>query len=298
MKIFEEIKLLDHGYIKLLDCMPHPNTSITPEQAIVDAARVSYSAGTVRKRSDSALIRYLMRNWHTSVFEQVELKFIVKMPLFVAAQWHRHRTQQFNQESARYSVIQNEIYLPELTRISLQGTDNKQGSGESFSQKESKLAQSIIKDSVASSYKNYEELINLGVARELARGVLPTNTYTTCYAKANLLNWLKFCNLRSDSHAQEEIRVYSQAIESIIEEYAPIVYQAYKDYWINSLTLSKNELDLLRDFIAQYMESNTSDLNKVIENLDDEVIEYYSLSKGELREVKTKLKEVLFSNEK
>lgn len=295
MQIFEKIDILDHGYIKLLDCMPHPNTSITPEQAIVDAARVSYSAGTVKKRSDQALIRYLMRNWHTSVFEQVELKFIVKMPLFVAAQWHRHRTQQYNQESARYSIIQNEIYVPELTRIALQGTNNKQGSGDNYTEADSKLIQGIIDSSTNDSYDRYEQLINLGVARELARGVLPTNTFTTCYAKANLLNWLKFCNLRSDSHAQHEIRVYSQAIESIIKEYAPDVYQAYQDYWINSKSFSFNELSMLKDLISTHVTLNNQ-LDSILESLDEEHVEYYKLSKGELREFKIKTKE-LFSSE-
>ena len=291
LKIFEEKKILGEGSIKLMNCMPHPATLITPEQAIVDAARVSYSHGTVKKRTDNALIGYLMRHWHTSVFEQVELQFRVTAPMYVFRQWHRHRTQSYNEISGRYSVILDNFELPALERFRHQDSNNKQSSSDSLID-EPETARSLMEASFNSSYVNYEKLIELGVSREVARSVLPAATYTTCYAKGNLLNWFKFCLLRSDSHAQEEIRLYSCAIEDIIAEYAPVAYDAFVKYWKNSISYSTEELRIISyllnnsDLTNQLLEANDSS-DGFLGKLD------LSMSAGEFKEFRNKILETI-----
>lgn len=236
--IEEKREVLNGGFVRLVDVMGD-------DSSIVQMARVSYGEGTKTVREDRGLIRYLMRNFHTSPFEGVEFKFHVKAPLFVMAQWHRHRTASLNQQSARYSEMPTDYYIPEESRIQKQSKDNKQGSGEAFTETEARGIRIQMMNSSRNSYEVYQKHLEKGVARELARNSMPVSGYTEMYWKMDLHNLFHFLQLRMDPHAQYEIRVYADAIAEIIKEYVPIAWEAFEDYRLNSITLSRMEIEAL-----------------------------------------------------
>jgi len=241
------IKVLDKGFVSLVDYMGN-------DDAIVQAARVSYGEGTKTKREDRGLIRYLLRNEHMSPFEMVEFKFHMKMPLFVARQLVRHRTASMNEISGRYSILKDEAYVPENEQIKTQSTNNKQGRGESL---RSGLAEQIKNDFIFeqdTSFNNYNNYILDNVARELARINLPLSTYTEMYWKMDLRNLMNFLKLRLDSHAQYEIRVYAEAIFTLIEDIMPVTMEAFKDYVLESKIFSKQEVKALREIIEYFFQ--------------------------------------------
>lgn len=238
-----EIKCLDHGFVRLVDYMGS-------DSAIVQAARVSYGEGTKKISEDKSLIRYLMRNKHTSPFEMVEFKFHVKLPIFIARQWIRHRTANVNEYSGRYSEMKDECYLPEIDQLRKQGTLNKQGSSEdALTEKDSLLVLESMKRSQTDDFEKYKSYLDLGIAREISRINLPLSTYTEWYWKIDLHNLFHFLRLRLDHHAQYEIRVYGEAIAKIIKEIVPIAYEAFEDYTLNCANFSRIELTALKAMI-------------------------------------------------
>ena len=243
-KILFHQDILDKGFIRVVDQMGN-------DSAIVQAARVSYGIGTKNVSEDRGLIRYLMRHHHTTPFEMCEIKFHVKLPIFVARQWIRHRTASVNEYSARYSILDNEFYTPAVDNFQLQSTDNKQGRGKDFSFSEATELKSMIETSNNWQYALYEELLEKDLARETARMVLPTNIYTQWYWKVNLHNLFHFLQLRADPHAQMEIRVYAEAICNYVETWVPVAYEAFYDYRLNARTFSRMELDILTKYLIQ-----------------------------------------------
>jgi len=218
--LYGDTKVLDKGFVKIVDVMGN-------DSSIVESARVSYSKGTKTKRKDDKLINYLLTNKHWTPFEMVVFKFHVKLPIFVARQWMRHRAGTFNEISARYSEMENQFYIPELTRMQKQSSENKQGSGEQLDYEYKKLCNSIIKRTCESSFKEYETLLKLGLSRELSRIVLPVNLYTEFYWKVDLRNLFNFISLRSDNHAQYEIKQYSDVILDKIKHFVPVAFESY-----------------------------------------------------------------------
>ena len=234
----DAIKCLDKGFVRLVD-------SMGGDDAIVQSARVSYGKGTSKVSQDRGLIRYLMRHRHTTPFEMVEFKFHCKMPIFVARQWVRHRTANINEYSLRYSEARDEFYYPDPDNIEFQSALNKQGRmGEVDSELKEKV-QKYFKEISERSFAIYSELNDAGVARELARAILPVNLYTEWYWKNDLHNLLHFIGLRSDGHAQYEIRVFSDAMASFVKNVAPFAWEAYQDYVVKGMRFSKIEQSLL-----------------------------------------------------
>ena len=235
--------VLDHGFVRVIDYMGN-------DQAIVQAARVSYGEGTKKARDDSALIRYLMRHWHSTPFEMCEVKFHVKLPVFVARQWIRHRTANVNEYSARYSIMDKEFYIPKEDNLAAQSKKNNQGRGFVLEGEEAYKVLEILKSDSSRSYKNYEQLLSQdgqqGLARELARMNLPMNIYTQWYWKVDLHNLFHFLRLRADDHAQYEIRVYADTILKIVSDWVPIAFQAFKDYRIGGIHLSAIAADIIK----------------------------------------------------
>jgi len=266
-----EYKCLDHGFVRLVDWMGD-------DSSIVQAARVSYGKGTKSVSEDTALIRYLMRNLHTSPFEMVEFKFHVKLPIFVARQWIRHRTANVNEYSGRYSEMPDEFYLPEPDQLRLQSTLNKQGRGETTINHSSEVI-SRMKLTQEKLFQEYSELLSTGLAREIARINLPLSNYTEWYWKIDLHNLFHFLRLRLDSHAQYEIRVYAEAIAKIIKQIVPIAYQAFEDYILEAIRFSRNELNALKLLIHKELPS------------DDKLAEL-GLSKREIQEFKEKITKI------
>ena len=233
----DAIKCLDKGFIRLVDSMGGAD-------AIVQAARVSYGQGTSKVSQDRGLIRYLMRHRHTTPFEMVEFKFHCKMPIFVARQWVRHRTANINEYSLRYSEARDEFYFPDPEHIQFQSALNKQGrSGEVPLELKQKVLD-YFKEISERSFTMYQELNEAGIARELARSLLPVNIYTEWYWKNDLHNLLHFIGLRSDSHAQYEIRVYSDAMVEFVKAVAPFAWEAYQDYVVHGMRFSRIEQNL------------------------------------------------------
>lgn len=238
-------KLGTHGFVSLVDVMPSliPEGS-TGDYAIVQAARVSYGDGTKKVNDDENLLRYLWRQQHTSPFEMCSVKFHVKTPIFVERQWVRHRTATINEISGRYSILRDEFYRP--TRVGYQSTNNKQGTSiESVPTNVSNNYYEML-DMTNDIYKKYLELIEQGVSREVARIALPVSIYTEFYWKANLLNTLKFLRLRMDPHAQFEIREYANAMYEMLKPIFPYTMKAFEDYTLNTVTLSKLEIEALK----------------------------------------------------
>ncbi|MED5371513.1 MAG: FAD-dependent thymidylate synthase [Myxococcota bacterium] len=243
-RLYEPTMLLDHGFVRVVDYMGD-------DSAIVQAARVSYGKGTKKVRQDRGLIRYLMRHRHTTPFEMCELKLHVKLPIFVARQWIRHRTANVNEYSARYSVLDREFYLPDPEHIALQSTDNKQGRGDTLSAEQSAQVLDLLKADAIQSYGTYKSLMDEhGLARELARMNLPVNFYTQWYWKIDLHNLLHFLSLRMHPHAQYEIRVYADAIADYVKDWVPAAYEAFNDYRVGGAFFSAQGLAVIRKMIA------------------------------------------------
>ncbi|MBH51086.1 MAG: thymidylate synthase (FAD) [Candidatus Marinimicrobia bacterium] len=234
----DAIKCLDKGFVRLVD-------SMGGDDAIVQSARVSYGKGTTKLSQDRGLIRYLMRHRHTTPFEMVEFKFHCKMPIFVARQWVRHRTANINEYSLRYSEARDEFYYPDPDHIEFQSSINKQGRMGEVDSDLKKKVQNYFKEISERSFEIYSELNEAGVARELARAILPVNLYTEWYWKNDLHNLLHFIGLRSDGHAQYEIRIFSDAMASFVKEVAPFAWEAYQDYVVKGMRFSKIEQSIL-----------------------------------------------------
>jgi len=235
--------VLDHGFVRAIDYMGD-------DSAIVQAARVSYGAGTKHVSNDEGLIRYLMRHWHSTPFEMCELKLHVKLPVFVARQWIRHRTANVNEYSARYSILDREFYIPEPAQLAAQSTVNNQGRGAVLEGAEAARVLALLKSDAAQMYDHYEEMLSQegqqGLARELARMNLPMNIYTQCYWKTDLHNLFHFLRLRADAHAQYEIRVYAEAIAKMVADWVPLAFGAFEDYRMGGVNLSGKAVDALK----------------------------------------------------
>lgn len=244
-RMYTPIPCLDHGFVRLIDYMGN-------DAAIVQAARVSYGEGTKKVRQDRGLIRYLLRNAHTSPFEMCEIKLHCKMPIFVARQWVRHRTASLNEISARYSVLDNEFYLPSPEDIAVQAKNNRQGRGDTLTPEQSAMVLEMLKRDATNAYSTYEALLGeeYGLARELARMNLPVNWYTQWYWKIDLHNLLRFLRLRMDAHAQYEIRVFADAIAALVADWVPLTWEAFSDFRVGGRFLSRHEVAVLRDALA------------------------------------------------
>ena len=243
------IKCLDKGHVTILDVMPRlvPDDRKTADYAIVQAARVSYGDGTKTINEDRGLIRYLLRQKHTTPFEMIEIKFNVKMPIFIARQMVRHRTANINEYSGRYSMMKDEFYKPEIENVRQQSSVNKQGSGESINEVDASNFIEKIDSICNQSYEEYEKAIQNGVAREQARMLLPVNLYTEWYWKVDLHNLLHFLALRCDAHAQWEIRVFANAMLELIKPIVPWAIEAWEDYHEHrgAIRLTKLEVDAM-----------------------------------------------------
>ncbi len=239
-----EYKILDHGFVRLVDYLGG-------DQRVVQAARVSYGEGTKSYRKDKGLIDYLMRNQHTSPFEQVILTFHAKMPIFVARQWVRHRTARLNEISGRYSVMRDEFYVPEGEHIALQSEDNKQGrKDEPVPEEMQKYIQWKLRTGQEEAYKEYNGLVDEGLARELARINLPLSAYTEWYWQSDLHNLFHFLELRMDKHAQYEIRAYANKMFEIAEKVAPAACASFKDHILGAVNFSRSEYEVIREAIS------------------------------------------------
>jgi len=235
--------VLDHGLVRVIDYMGD-------DAAICQAARVSYGKGTKSVQNDEGLIRYLMRHWHSTPFEMCEVKLHVKLPVFVARQWIRHRTANVNEYSARYSILDREFYIPAPEHVAAQSAVNNQGRGEALTGDEAARVLEILKTDSMRAYDHYEEMIGQegqqGLARELARMNLPANIYTQWYWKVDLHNLFHFLRLRADAHAQYEIRVYAEALCEIVADWVPFAYRAFADYRLGAVSLSAQMVDCVR----------------------------------------------------
>jgi thymidylate synthase (FAD) len=254
-----EMKVLDHGFVALIDAMPRlvPQGK-TADAAIVQAARVSYGQGTKQVSEDRGLIRYLLRHRHTTPFEMIEFKFHIAMPIFVARQWIRHRTANVNEYSARYSIVPDRFYKPTIDAVRKQSASNRQGGEETFSvggagaspalDAEVKTAHEFLAflSDCEAQYARYIELTDKGVSRELARMGLPVNVYTEWYWKCDLHNILRFLSLRMDAHAQLEIREYARAMAALLEPIIPVTMEAWRDYEVDSVRLTRLEVEAIR----------------------------------------------------
>jgi len=243
--LYQSVPVLDHGFIRVVDYMGS-------DAAIVQAARVSYGEGTKKAREDRGLIRYLMRHSHTTPFEMCEIKLHVKLPIFVARQWIRHRTANVNECSARYSILDKEYYIPEAEHIASQSQQNHQGrSQEPLCEETAEAARELLRMDAERCYDHYEFLLGngRGVARELARMSLSLNFYTQWYWKIDLHNLMHFLQLRADSHAQYEIRVYADAILDIMKLWVPCAYEAFMDYRMGAFSLSAGALSVVKQLV-------------------------------------------------
>ena len=252
--IYEALPVLDHGFIRVVDYMGD-------DSSIVQAARVSYGKGTKKVSTDAGLIKYLMRHRHSTPFEMCEIKYHVKLPIFIARQWIRHRTANVNEYSARYSILDKEFYLPEKEHLAAQSSTNRQGRGQVINGKQADDILKILKDDAQRNYENYEKLLNEkfdgsvidedkdGLARELARMNLTLNTYTQWYWKTDLLNLLNFLSLRADSHAQYEIRAYADIMLDTVKRWVPITYEAFMDYRVGGMELSAKSKQVIQKMI-------------------------------------------------
>jgi len=246
-RLYEAIPVLDHGFVRVIDYMGD-------DEAIVQAARVSYGAGTKRSRDGAGLIRYLMRHLHSTPFEMCEIKLHVKLPVFVARQWIRHRTANVNEYSARYSILDREFYIPAPRHLAAQSTVNNQGRGDMLEGEEAARVLGLLREDAARAYDHYEEMLSTegqqGLARELARMNLPMNVYTQWYWKIDLHNLFHFLMLRADAHAQYEIRAYAETICSLVRDWVPDAYAAFEDYRVASRQFSGPAMACLRRMLA------------------------------------------------
>ena len=277
--LYEAIPVLDHGFIRVIDYMGD-------DSSIVQSARVSYGKGTKKVSTDEGLIRYLMRHWHSTPFEMCEIKYHVKLPIFIARQWIRHRTANVNEYSARYSILDKEFYIPAKEQLSAQATNNRQGRGDLITGEQADEVLKILKDDAVRTYDNYEKMLNerfdgtvidekkSGLARELARMNLTLNSYTQWYWKTDLLNLMNFLFLRGDSHAQYEIRVYAEKMLDTVKKWVPITHAAFLDYRVGAAHLSSKGLKIVKSMIngnkVSYEDSGLSkrEWNELMEVID------------------------------
>ena len=241
--LYEAIPILDHGFIRVVDYMGD-------DTSVVQSARVSYGKGTKKVSTDEGLIKYLMRHWHSTPFEMCEIKYHIKLPIFIARQWIRHRTANVNEYSARYSILDKEFYLPDPKHLAAQSQSNRQGRGDILDGEKAKKVLDLLKGDAEQTYNNYETMLNerydgtvidensVGLARELARMNLTLNTYTQWYWKTDLLNLMNFLRLRADQHAQYEIRAYADAMLDTVKKWVPITYEAFIDYRVGGTEVS------------------------------------------------------------
>ncbi len=253
--LFEPVPVLDHGFLRVMDYMGD-------DGAVVQAARVSYGRGTRRVSEDRGLIQYLMRHHHTTPFEMCEIKFHVKLPIFVARQWIRHRTANVNEYSARYSVLDNEFYIPAPEHLAAQSATNRQGRGALLEGAEAERVLTLLRQDAERAYADYNELLNegedggkrdqdrSGLARELARMNLPLNFYTQWYWKIDLHNFMHFIALRIDPHAQYEIRAYAEAMAEVLRRWVPLCHDAFVEYQLKGARLSATAVKLVRRLLA------------------------------------------------
>ena len=258
--LYTAYPVLDHGFIRVIDYMGD-------DAAICQAARVSYGRGTKSVTNDEGLIRYLMRHWHSTPFEMCEIKLHVKLPVFVARQWIRHRTANVNEYSARYSILDREFYIPAPEHLAAQSVVNNQGRGEALTGDEAQRVLEYLKADSARAYDHYEEMIGQegqqGLARELARMNLPANIYTQWYWKVDLHNLLHFLRLRADAHAQYEIRVYAEEMCKVVADWVPFAFRAFEDYRMGGATLSAKALDCVRRMLkGEEVTQETSGMSK------------------------------------
>ena len=252
--LYEVVPVLDHGFVRVVDYMGD-------DTSIVQSARVSYGKGTKKVSTDSGLIKYLMRHRHSTPFEMCEIKYHVKLPIFVARQWIRHRTANVNEYSARYSILDKEFYLPTKKKLAAQSKNNRQGRGDLINDKQADDILKILKEDAEKNYNDYETMLNerydgtiinenqKGLARELARMNLTLNTYTQWYWKTDLLNLLNFLSLRADDHSQYEIRAYADVMIDSLKRWVPITYEAFMDYRIGGMELSSKGKSVISKMI-------------------------------------------------
>jgi len=253
--LFQALPVLDHGFVRVVDYFGD-------DGAIVQAARVSYGKGTKKVSDDRNLIRYLMRHRHSTPFEMCEIKLHVKLPIFVARQWIRHRTANVNEYSARYSILDREFYVPVPSQLAKQSKSNRQGRGDTLEGSAAEEALSTIENLSAEAYSAYTRLLNEdqqgnviddkrdGLARELARMVVPTNFYTQWYWKIDLNNLFHFLSLRADAHAQYEIRVYADQIAALVEKWCPLAFEAFRDYRMTGVAVSGPGMQVIKRLLA------------------------------------------------
>jgi thymidylate synthase (FAD) len=266
--LFTPIPVLDHGFVRVIDYMGD-------DAAVVQAARVSYGRGTRKVSEDAGLIRYLLRHRHSTPFEMAEIKYHVKLPIFVARQWIRHRTANVNEYSARYSILDREFYIPAPEHLAAQSAANRQGRGEVLAGEEAAEVLDILRADAMRTYDNYAKMLNegpdgepvdpqrRGLARELARMNLTLNTYTQWYWKCDLHNLLHFLSLRADPHAQHEIRVYAEAMLETVRAWVPLTFAAFADYRLGAVTFSAGMMAVLRQMLAgEAVEQKGSGLSK------------------------------------
>ncbi|AEC02796.1 FAD-dependent thymidylate synthase [Parasphaerochaeta coccoides] len=240
----KEFLVLDHGFVRLVDYLGS-------DERIVQAARVSYGEGTKTYRQDKGLISYLLRNEHTSPFEQVNFTFHVKMPIFVARQWVRHRTARINEISGRYSILKDEAYLPQPHHVNLQSEDNKQGrASEPVPPEMAEKICGMLAEDQRRAFASYHNVLEQGVARELARINLPLSAYTEWYWQMDLHNLLRFLMLRTDAHAQYEIRVYADVMLDIVEKVCPMTVEAFREHTLGGRKFSASEFAALKEMLA------------------------------------------------
>jgi len=266
--LFEAREVLDHGFVRVVDYMGD-------DSAVVQAARVSYGRGTRRTTEDAGLIRYLLRHRHTTPFEMCEIKFHIKLPIFVARQWIRHRTANVNEYSARYSILDREFYLPAPEHLAAPSVINRQGRGAVLQGQEAEDVLNLLRGDAMQTYDHYAVMLNegpdgapvdperQGLARELARMNLTLNTYTQWYWKTDLHNLLHFLSLRADAHAQYEIRAYADVMLEALQAWVPITAQAFRDYRLGAVTFSAPMLEIIKRMLAgEAVEQATSGISK------------------------------------
>ena len=254
--LYKSFKILDHGFVRVIDYMGN-------DTSIVQAARVSYGKGTKKLNQDKSLINYLISHRHSTPFEMNEIKFHVKLPIFVARQWIRHRTANVNEYSARYSILDKEFYIPKNENLKPQSKSNNQGRSGDLSSAEIESYSKIIRDNSRIGFENYSKLLNedesgrmiddskKGLARELSRMTLPLNSYTQWYWKIDLHNFMHFLSLRFDPHAQYEIRVYAEVMMEILKKWVPLTYEAFVSNRLNSLTMSSHGIEYIKSLIKK-----------------------------------------------
>jgi len=253
------VQVLDKGFVGLIDYMGS-------DDAVVQAARVSYGTGTKKVQEDRGLIRYLMRHEHTTPFEMCEVKFHIRLPIFVMRQLIRHRTAQVNEYSGRYSVMSDDFYIPELDNIKKQSKTNKQGRDEDFSDEDKARTQIWMENVHNRADYVYHKFIEDDMARETARAILPVSNYTEAYWKCNIKNFLHMAWLRMDAHAQWEIQEFARAMYGLVQPLFPAVCEAFEDYKLNAVRLSRMEAELTKVIFGDYME-----------NWDDYITDWYEL---------------------